>query len=54
MPTSIENMKSPRIMEIFNSDGTVTAYPSISISMGFGRHHTDSVYRYVARGEGGS
>ena len=51
----MENMKSSRIVEIFNPDGTVTTYPSISSvtrSPGFKKGHTSSVYRYVARGGG--
>ena len=55
MRSSIETMKSPRIVEIFNSDGTISTYPSIYsavISMGFKKGNTNNVYRYVARGGG--
>ena len=54
MSSPIENMKSPRIVEIFNSDGSVTTYPSINKAaklLGL-KKGTAGVYRHIARGEG--
>lgn len=51
----VENIKSPRIVEIFNSDGTIVTYPSITSvvnSWKLSSGNTAAVYRHVARGGG--
>ena len=51
--SSIENIKSARIVEIFNSDGTVTTCPSIhNAAKLLGKKNNNNVYIEVARGRG--
>ena len=55
MALSSENLRSPRMVEIFNSDGTVTTYSSMysaGKSIRLKRGRTAGVYVYVARGGG--
>ena len=52
MSSSIENMKSARIVEIFNSDGTVTTCPSIHNAAKMLGKKLNNVYIDVARGRG--
>ena len=53
-PSSIKNMKSARIVEIFNQDGTITTFPSISsAAKAFARKRNySSIYTDVAMGKG--
>ena len=53
--SSSENLKSARMVEIFNPDGTVTTHSSMyraARSLGLKRGGTTGVYVYVARGGG--
>ena len=53
--SSSENLKSARMVEIFNPDGTATTYSSVysaARSLGLKRGGTTGVYVYVARGGG--
>ena len=53
--SSLRNIKSARMVEIFNPDGSVTAYPSIhsaAKSLGLKGSGGSTVYVYIARGGG--
>lgn len=53
MSSSFENLKSARIVEIFNPDGTITTCPSIySATKLLGKKSGTSVYLAIARGKG--
>ena len=51
--SSPRNIRSARIVEIFNPDGSVTAYPSINSaakSLGLKGSGGSTIYVYIARG----